>query len=74
LNLTDDDALKNAYLEIMQVVRNLYPQAVIDGILIQEMITCEHEDRIAEMDVNPLLLKDQGLGVLAVDALIRLKQ
>ena len=32
-----------------------------------------HADQLVELDVNPVLVLPKGRGVLAVDALIRLK-
>ena len=34
--------------------------------------TLDHSERIAELDVNPLLIRPPGLGAVAADALIRL--
>ena len=34
--------------------------------------TLAHADRIAELDVNPLLVRPPGLGAIAADALVRL--
>jgi acetyl-CoA synthetase len=33
-----------------------------------------HLDTLVELDVNPIIVRPQGSGVLAVDALIRLQQ
>ena len=31
----------------------------------------EHADRLAELDINPLIVRPAGLGVVAADVLVR---
>jgi len=47
-------------------------EAAIDAILGIADFVQEHSGRLAELDVNPLMLLPQGQGVIAADALIRM--
>jgi len=44
--------------------------AVIDTVVAVGNFAGDHRDRLAELDVNPLLVLPRGKGVVAVDALI----
>jgi acyl-CoA synthetase (NDP forming) len=37
-------------------------------------IMCDHSDRIAELDINPVIVLEEGRGLKAVDALVVLKK
>jgi hypothetical protein len=36
-------------------------------------LIADHQDRIAEVDVNPLFVREEGRGVIAADALVILR-
>jgi acetate---CoA ligase (ADP-forming) len=44
--------------------------ALVDAIMRMQRLALEAGDRIAELDVNPLMVLPQGQGVVAVDALL----
>jgi acetyl-CoA synthetase len=44
--------------------------ALIDAVLAIGRYAADHCEVLVEMDVNPLIVRPQGLGVVAVDALI----
>ncbi|HEX4508347.1 MAG TPA: acetate--CoA ligase family protein [Alphaproteobacteria bacterium] len=46
--------------------------ATIAAILAIQAFALDHLDRLAELDVNPLMVRPKGSGVVAVDALISL--
>ena len=45
--------------------------ALIDMIMAVQDFALAHEDRLDELDINPVLVRPRGHGVVAVDALIR---
>ena len=47
-------------------------EAAVDAILAIQSFALHHLDRLAELDVNPLMVRPAGSGVVAVDALISL--
>jgi acetyl-CoA synthetase len=47
--------------------------ALLDAVMAVADYAQAHADRLVELDVNPVLVLPKGHGVLAVDALIRLK-
>lgn len=47
-------------------------EAAVDAIEAIAHFTRENFDRIAELDVNPLLLRAKGQGAVAADALVRI--
>lgn len=46
--------------------------AVIEAVLAVARFTADHADRIAELDINPLMVRPEGKGAVTADALIRL--
>jgi acetate---CoA ligase (ADP-forming) len=46
--------------------------AAVDAILAIQAYVLDNLDRLAELDVNPLMVRPAGRGVVAVDALISL--
>jgi acetate---CoA ligase (ADP-forming) len=46
--------------------------AVVDWVLALQSFAIDHADRLLELDVNPLIVRPEGLGAVAADALIRL--
>ncbi|KAA9166470.1 acetate--CoA ligase family protein [Amycolatopsis acidicola] len=48
--------------------------ALVEAIVALSHLGADHADRIAELDLNPLLVRPEGLGVVAVDALIVTKE
>ncbi|MGZ8201907.1 MAG: acetate--CoA ligase family protein [Burkholderiales bacterium] len=48
-------------------------EALVDAIVKLSALAIDLEDQVAELDVNPLFVMEQGKGVIAADALIRLK-
>jgi acyl-CoA synthetase (NDP forming) len=44
--------------------------AVVDALMALQRLALDLGDRVAEMDVNPLMVLPEGSGVVAVDALI----
>lgn len=48
--------------------------AAIDAIMAVAAFAAAHADTILELDVNPLMVRPEGLGAVAADALIRLAE
>jgi acyl-CoA synthetase (NDP forming) len=48
--------------------------ALADALARVSLVIADHTDRIAEIDINPLFVREAGKGVIAADALIVLKQ
>ena len=48
-------------------------EALVDAMVRLSQFAAHHGDRLAEMDVNPVIVLPQGQGVLALDAMIALK-
>jgi acetyl-CoA synthetase len=48
-------------------------EALIDAVMAVANFAERHAHQLLELDVNPVLVMAQGHGVLAVDALIRIK-
>jgi acyl-CoA synthetase (NDP forming) len=46
--------------------------AIIDAVIAIQSFAVEHGDRLLELDVNPLMVRPEGRGAVAVDALIRI--
>jgi acyl-CoA synthetase (NDP forming) len=44
--------------------------ALVDAVVALAQLGTDHADRIAELDLNPLLVRPAGHGVVAVDALV----
>lgn len=79
--VTPDDAREMlAELEgakILQGYRGAPPcdvDAVVDALVRLSWLIQDHRDRIAEIDVNPLFVRAKGLGAVAADALVVLRQ
>ena len=49
-------------------------EALIDAVSAIGRYAAEHGENLVEMDVNPLIVRPQGLGVVAVDALISFQE
>ena len=49
-------------------------EALIDSILAVATLAMEERDRLVEVDVNPLMVLKEGRGVVAVDALVRVRE
>jgi acyl-CoA synthetase (NDP forming) len=49
-------------------------EAAVDAIMAVANFTTSHADRILELDVNPLIVRPEGMGAVAADALIRLAE
>lgn len=45
-------------------------EALADAIVRVSHLACDLQDEIAAVDINPLMVRPQGLGVLAADALV----
>lgn len=48
--------------------------AAVDGIMAVADFAAAHADTILELDVNPLIVRPEGMGAIAADALIRLAE
>jgi len=79
--VTADDArdmlaeLKGA--KILEGYRGAAPadvDAVVDVLVRLSWLIHDHQDRIAEIDVNPLFVRAKGKGVVAADALVVLRE
>ncbi len=46
--------------------------ATIEAILNVQKFALNHQERLLELDINPLLIRPAGKGVIAVDALLRM--
>jgi acyl-CoA synthetase (NDP forming) len=46
--------------------------AVVDAVLTVQSFAIKHAHRLLELDVNPLMVRPEGRGAVAVDALIRI--
>jgi hypothetical protein len=46
--------------------------ALIEAALACSRYAAANVERLAELDLNPVIVRPQGLGAVAVDALIRL--
>jgi hypothetical protein len=49
-------------------------EALVTAVLAVARYAEAHVDTLAELDVNPIIVRPSGLGVVAVDALIRLTE
>jgi acyl-CoA synthetase (NDP forming) len=49
-------------------------EAAVDSILAIARFAEDHADRLLELDVNPLLVLPEGLGAVAVDALVSFEE
>ncbi|MCK4867388.1 MAG: acetate--CoA ligase family protein, partial [Alphaproteobacteria bacterium] len=49
-------------------------EAAVDAIMAVADFAAEHANSILELDVNPLMVRPEGLGAVAADALIRLAE
>jgi porphobilinogen deaminase len=67
----DGDALQ-AVLTRIEQARGGDLDAAVEACAAIGRFTLAHADRIAELDVNPLLVRPPGLGAVAADALVRL--
>ena len=47
--------------------------ALADTLTRVSLLVADHADRIAELDLNPLFVREGGQGVVAADALLVLK-
>ena len=48
--------------------------ALVDAVLAVQRLALDHADRLIELDVNPLIVRPAGRGVVAVDALMRMAE
>jgi acetyltransferase len=48
-------------------------RALAHAIVNLSWLVADHQDRVAEIDVNPLFVRDGGGGVVAADALVILR-
>jgi acetyl-CoA synthetase len=48
--------------------------ALVEAVLAITRYATAHLDTLAELDVNPIIVRPEGCGAIAVDALIRLKE
>ncbi|MDE1924323.1 MAG: acetate--CoA ligase family protein, partial [Gammaproteobacteria bacterium] len=48
--------------------------ALVDAIVRIAAYAADQRDRLIEIDVNPLIVRPEGRGVVAVDVLLRLTQ
>jgi acetyltransferase len=78
--ITPDDAremlaeLKGA--KILEGYRSAPPadvDAIVDALVRLSCLISDHQDRIAEIDVNPLFVRAKGKGAVAADALVVLR-
>tara|TARA_R110002095_G_scaffold213240_3_gene203500 strand:- start:1467 stop:3560 length:2094 start_codon:yes stop_codon:yes gene_type:complete len=47
--------------------------AVVDAVMAVSEFALDHWDSITELDINPLMVRPKGKGVVAADALVRLQ-
>jgi len=48
--------------------------ALVDAILAVTRYAATRVESLVELDVNPIIVRPQGRGVVAVDALVRLSE
>ena len=48
-------------------------EAAVDAIMAIQALALNHASQIEELEVNPLLVRAEGKGAVAVDALIRMR-
>ena len=48
--------------------------ALVDAVLAVQRFALDHADRLLELDLNPIIVRPAGRGVVAVDALMRLAE
>ena len=48
--------------------------ALVSAILAVTAYAGAHVDSLIELDVNPIIVRPQGRGVVAVDALVRISE
>jgi len=47
-------------------------EGVVNAIQSVAEFALAHQDELLELDINPLLVRPKGCGIVAVDALIRM--
>ncbi|WP_018636502.1 acetate--CoA ligase family protein [Parafrankia elaeagni] len=73
VGVADADAVRDTWKRLTVTAAAAAPQARVDGVVVVmrlQALAVDLGDRIAELDINPIMVRPQGLGVVAVDALV----
>ena len=68
-----DELKARAMLDGVRGLGPVQKSALIDILIKISHMAIHHSERIAELDINPLIIKDDGQSLFAVDVLVKAK-
>ena len=68
-----DELRSRAMLDGVRGLGAVKKSALIDILIKLSDMAIHHSERIAELDINPLIIKDDGQSLFAVDVLVKAK-